>query len=302
MNQILDTGDSRNKKPANIKTIIRFFAIFLMLFAICAIGVAVYSIINKSNKIVNQKPEIQIDANIEEKILDIKIVDDTGIEEITYSLNGDEKVIIGNGQLEKDLQVKLQTGKNTFKIIVTDIDGEQKEYEELYEIKSEVKVEFKVEGSKVNADITSKDEISYITYRWNEEEEIKQEINNTEYTLEIPTPQEDGRYVLTLIVVDDLNNTVEKTKEVIIDKEPTLMVTRTNQSFIIRAEDDEKLSKAELVLNGESLEEIKIEDAKWEYELPFVGGVNKLIIRVYNLNGVVKERKVMVDTNTLTNE
>lgn len=301
MNQILDTGDNKKRKQLNIKLIIRFFSIFLLIFAICVIAVAVYSIIN-SKKQDNQKPEIQIESNLKEKTLNIKITDDTGIEEITYILNNKKIKLDGNSELKKELSLELINGKNTFKIIVTDIDGEQKEYEELYDVESGVEIKFVLQENKVNVNITSENKISYVTYRWNEQEEAKQEVNDIEYILKIDSPTEDGKYVLTINVVDEYNNTIEQTKEVIIDKEPTVEVTRTNTEFIIRAKDDEKLLRAELTLNGEKLEDVEINEATWEYKIPFVEGENKLIIKVYNLNEISKQKKVMVDTSKLTNE
>lgn len=301
MNQILDTGDNKRGKQLNIKLIIRFFSIFLLIFAICVIAVAVYSIINSKGK-DNQKPEIQIETKLKEKKLNIKITDDTGIEEIAYILNNKEIKLDGNSELKKELSLELINGKNTFKIIVTDIDGEQKEYEELYDVESGVEIKFVLQENKVNVNITSENKISYVTYRWNEQEEAKQEVNDIEYILKVDSPTEDGKYVLTINVVDEYNNTIEQTKEVIIDKEPTVEVTRTNTEFIIRAKDDEKLLRAELTLNGEKLEDVEINEATWEYKIPFVEGENKLIIKVYNLNEISKQKKVMVDTSKLTNE
>ena len=76
-----------------------------------------------------------------------------------------------NGKTEEDIQLELKGGENTFKIIVTDTDGEIKEFEEMYEIKSDANIEFSLKDNKVNISISSKTEISYVTYRWNEEEE-----------------------------------------------------------------------------------------------------------------------------------
>jgi len=301
MNQILDTGDYKKRKPLHIKSIIKFFAISLLIFAICIIGVAVYSIFNNSEGQVNQKPEIQITKDIEDKKINIKITDDIGIKDITYILNNEEINLEANGALQKDILLELTNGENSFKIIVTDINGEQKEYEELYSVETGVSIQFEQQGNKVNVNIISESNIAYVTYRWDEQEENKEEVNEEEYSFEVETPEEDGKYILTVNIVDENNNTVEETKEVIKDTEPTIEVTRTYQEFVIVARDDEELIKAELTLNGERLEDIEIDEATWEYKVPYVeeNGENKLIIKVYNINGIPKQRKVMVDTSRL---
>jgi len=294
MNQILYTGDAKNRKSPNIKSIIKFFAISLAVFGICIIGVAIYSILNSKDK-ANLKPEIQIVPSIEDKLISVKITDDLGIDKIVYKLNDQETELELNGKLEKSLELDLDEGENVFKITVTDIKGEQKEFEQLYTVENKTNVEFSSQSGKINVKITSENEISYITYRWDDGEETKVEIGDKKYDLIVDSPEGYGKYTLTVNVVDINNATTEATKEVIKDKEPTVQVSRNDKEFIIHAEDDEGLNKVQLILNGNEVGNIEINEKTWDYTVPFVEGENKLIIRVYNINEVYKERKVRVN-------
>ena len=92
MNQILDHSGPKKvkarKNPEDTQKIIRVYAILIIIFAICFIGKARYSIV-ENNKIINssyagqnQGPQITINAN--EDILSIQVTYSEAIESVAY--------------------------------------------------------------------------------------------------------------------------------------------------------------------------------------------------------------------------
>ena len=247
MNQILDTGDEKDKK-ANKKNIIIIIIIFIIMIAICITILCLYNIV-KNRKAQNTKPVITVDdAKLKERILDIVIKDDKGIKKIEYTLNGEEKKMDADGKKESKFSVELKEGENQFKIIAVDTDGADDELQEIYtvekEVISEALVEVKYDGEtiKVTVKSNSEENIEYIKYKMDEEEEAKEEnINDKEYEFEVDEPEEEGEHILTVIVVDASGNETEKDKKIIVKKEPTVKVTKTNKRFIIRANDNKVL-------------------------------------------------------------
>ena len=92
MNQILDNSGPKKakarKNPEDTMKIIRVYAILIIIFAICFIGKAGYSIV-ENNKIINssyanqnQGPQIILNAN--EDILSIQVSYTEAIESVAY--------------------------------------------------------------------------------------------------------------------------------------------------------------------------------------------------------------------------
>ena len=88
-----------------------------------------------------------------------------------------------------------------------------------------------------------------MTYRWDEEEETTIQINDTTVEQEIDAIK--GLHTLTVIVVDENNNTDTKVQKINGVSKPTVSVTTDSEKthFIIKATDDEKITKVEFRIN-----------------------------------------------------
>ena len=135
-----------------------------------------------------------------------------------------------------------------------------------------------------------------MTYRWDEEEETKVDINNSqiEQTIEIPK----GLHTLTVIVVDQNNKTEKKEQEVKGVTKPKLEVTTDGLAFFIKASDEQGLTKVEFIINEtqkfrlDLKAELSLEERKqFEYQYPLQDGENKLEITVYNESDVTETFK-----------
>ena len=143
-------------------------------------------------------------------------------------------------------------------------------------------------------------QLQYMTYRWDEEDETRIDIENNsiEETIEIPK----GLHTLTVIVVDVNNQTETKEQEVNGVTKPKLEVTTDgSDNFIIKASDEQGIKKIEFIINEEeryvlNLEkELSLEERKeFEYAYPLHEGENKLEVTVYNESDVTETFRALV--------
>ncbi len=312
MNQILstdmpnDNNKNRNKVkvrnygPANITSILKFFGIAILIFGLLMIGSGAYSIVKNQieTKEQNLEPTISIENKTTTKIL-LKVMHQKAISKVEYWWNNGQKVTInGNNGQYIDKEVTIPTGKNTLHVLVQDIDGKEITYDKEYEIQSNINIE--VIENRIKITYESDTLISYMTYRWNDGEEVKIDINDTTVSEEIDAIR--GLHELTVIVVDENNNTDTKVQKINGVSKPKISISVDNEEkhFVVKLSDDEKLSKFEFILNGEnnqvyelSLEEMDLKEL--EYTLPdgldLKQGENTIKVKVYNSNGVTEEKE-----------
>lgn len=311
MNQILSTdmpNDNKKNKiktkktqqPANIKSILKFFAIAILVFGVIMVGNGTYAIYKNQLEIKEEKlePTITIENKTNTTIL-LKIMHQRNIAKVEYWWNDGQKTIVnGNNGKYLDKEITVPTGKNTLHVLVQDENGNEITYDKEYEIVSNIKIE-KL-GNKIKITYEGNTKVAYMTYRWDNEEETKIDINSTTINEEIEAIK--GLHDLTVIVVDENNNTDTKVQKVHGVSKPKIEISVDEQEkhFVIKLSDEEKLSKFEFILNEENnqvyelnLEEMNLKEL--EYTLPdgldIHEGENKIKVKVYNSNGVTEEKE-----------
>ena len=75
---------------------------------------------------------------------------------------------------------------------------------------NEIQIHLSVDGANIKATVVGETEISYVTYKWDDEEETRQDINNVsqDVTIEIP----EGQNTLKVIVIDENDEEIENNK------------------------------------------------------------------------------------------
>ena len=236
MNQILDfetekRGKSQKQNSTKSDKAIKIFAAFLMIFALLLIGSGVYSLfINNSSddesSSVAAVVQAEINAIMDESNATIILTVESEIEidKVVYNWNTNTEMTI-DGEDSKTLEksIDLPSGKNTLNVKVIDNDGN--ETSESFDFESE-------EGNDIiNPDITlevtedknllitatDETEMSFLTYRWNDEEETTINVDEdsddkTTITVEIEIPK--GTNTITVVAVDasSKHNTRTETK------------------------------------------------------------------------------------------
>lgn len=311
MNQILSTSmpmDSKKKQkqkngqPIALGSIIKFFGIAILIFGGLLVGVGVYSMTQNpvQQKQENVEPTISIENKTDNTIL-LKVMHQKNIDRVEYGWNDEEMTVLyGNNGKYLDEEINIPSGNNTLHVLVVDVDGNEATYDKQYERESDINIE--VSGNKIRIKYSGDTMISYMTYRWDEEEEKRVEIQNESVDEEIEAIK--GLHTLTVVVVDENNNTDTKQQKINGVSKPKVEVSIDEQKehFVIKASDEDKISKFSFILNQDDSQEyemdLKDKDFKEiEYILPdslkLQPGENIIEVTVYNSNGVSTETGII---------
>ncbi len=272
MNQILLTSNDNNKNKGNnrtinnsndIKKIIMFFAVVILVFGIAIGGIYGYKVFKKDKVEVNNNLKISI-KDTEEGAEEVVIIAEAevGISKIIYIWNDEEQTIkeISGGRTKQEETIEIPFGTNTLKVKVVDQNGQ--ETEQIKEFVRETEGEIITEESIIEIDdaigngqvkIVVADEeskIEYMKYRWNEEEETTIEAEDGEETIEVIIDVKRGKNILTVTAVnsDDEEITIEKTLKGV--KNPEISVKNVDNILYMKITHDMGLKEVEFNING----------------------------------------------------
>ena len=313
MNQILSmqsnmNDDNRNNKTktkepkyreyndkASINSILRVFAIFIMLFGIALIGNSVYGIINSMPE---QRDNISVSAeNIGSKAT-IKITGEKPIKQLVYKWGqGQETVIPGNGTVQLLLTLEIPKGNNILNMTVTDYYGNTQDFQKQYiNEKNGPTIEIpSTTGNMLNIVVKDDKEVSYITYRWNNEAETRIDMDPTQAdktTLQTSIPAIKGENTLTIVAVDNDGNRETKTETIKGANGPTFTVTTEGNNIVINAKDEEGIGKISITVDGVTTDtgDTPINEKEITAQQEITPGTHTITITVTNLSGLSEEQ------------
>ncbi len=225
MNQILDYNPNKSSGggTSGSDKVVRVFAIILAIFAICLLAGGAYGIYkNNSNSGLPAQAatKAQIDVEQKETTAVIKVKHDKVIEKLIYNWDSEkENTIKGSGESEMESEIPLFAGEHTLNVKVIDVEGNETTYEqaitsEAGEDKLYPVIALNVNNETKRLEITATDEtaIDYVTYRWNDEEEQKIEVEEDDKKIEFDIEILKGKNDLTVIAVDKNKNTTTEVK------------------------------------------------------------------------------------------
>lgn len=301
MNQILQVENNKKQhKPVNIKNILLIlFAI--SIFAGLAIG-GYYIYTNIMNGNI-QLPTFFAPQNtttitltkVDRNIITINIQSEKGIYKVTYSLNnGKTQVIEANGEtyIEESI-VEVPVGENTIYVLAVDSNGKETEKQEniIVEV-PKPEIELSVVGNDIKITVTSELELSEIRYKWNQENEKKENMatyenkNLYEKQLEIPI----GKNTLTIIATDKQGSTTEKIQTIKGVTKATTQISVEGEYLHFTVIGKENIEKVEFVFNGKKYlmnESTFGETKKVHYKVKLIEGANTLTVTSTTQSGGV---------------
>ena len=221
MNQILSVNmqpkgkkvKNKDAKPVDTKLVMRVFAICLLILGIAIIAVAAYTIFKNltSEESATLQPSITIEDKSEDTIL-LKVVSNKNISKLEYRWNDGESTVENgtNGKyIEKE--IKVPAGTSTLYVTITDTNGEEYPYQKQYNRDSNIKLD--VSGNKIKITYNGDKEISYMTYKWDDQDEQTIQINDTKINKEIeytvPMELQAGRNTIEVTVTNSQGMTTE---------------------------------------------------------------------------------------------
>ena len=310
MNQILATNPepkkSRNKKQkssrgsfsSNIVNVTKFFAIGMTVFGGCIIGSGSYALYKNDNMQNNSSMSVISVEKVEgdQSTILLKATSDVGIKTLVYQWNdGKTTTLSGNSGKYLEQKIQIPSGSNVLNITVTDEQGEESTYSKKYELNSNIKLEATGNG-KIKITYSGDTEISYLTYRWDDQDETKIDINSNTISQEIDTLN--GKHKLTIVVVDVNNNTETKVQETNGVSIPTIDIkfNEDKTAYVINVKDDVELKEVIITLdeNDDKKYGQKLSGKEFQFEIPLKSGDdNKMKVQVTNSDDQTAEKAVM---------
>ena len=297
MNQILQVHENKkNSNPADTKKIVLFFAICLIVFGIILLGQGAYAVyqksINKKTTTPNEQtgeevipaPTITLTKTDENKII-ISVQSEVQISHIIYSWNNEAaQTIDETGKTNVEEIIEAKSGENTLDVSVIDANGNETKKQETFVVEqSKPIIELSVVGNDIKISVTSQVELSYVTYKWNSEEEQKEDMNTyedrTKFEKSIEIPK--GQNTLKIVAVDVNENKTEKTQDIkgVTKAKTSVTVKGKYLEFTVKGEDNIKtveftFNGKKYIMNTETFGETKTV----RYKVEMVSGWNYLKI------------------------
>lgn len=320
MNQILLTNDQNNKKRNNnqyngnnsgdMKRIIIFFSIAILVFALLIIGVYAYKISkskNKEEKTV-KGPEPIVLEQIENQV---KIITkaEAGISKIIYTWNDETPIEIEvNGRIENEEALEIPEGQNTLNIKVIDQNGIESESSKEFYIeedkeKPKLEIDEEVLTTTGKVKIIASDNnngLKYITYQWNDEEETKIDAESEDQaTIETTIDVKRGQNTLKIKAVNNLDKEKDLERMLKGVNDPVIEVTKDDSlgEMYMKITHDMGFKKIEFTVNGqeyvydENFSGYDSEKKEISYKFALKQGENTVIIHAISLEDSEKTYK-----------
>lgn len=254
MNQILYTSNGKPSGPLPIKKVVKFFAVCMIILGIILFVEGTYNLfsvnLSDNKNLDNTVPQITFakDGNI----ATISVTHNKGISKVKYHWNdGEENIVNGNSDKEIAINdIALPAGINVLHVEAIDDNGKSQNssYEYSYDgIAIDLSVVNNSDIKIIASDITG---MSYMTYKWNSNEEIKVYPNEKgeiyiEQTTEIPS----GLNTLYISAVNSSNITLSKKQEIKGNKRPEISFYIMDMTLHVSVHDEEGIDTVTQQIN-----------------------------------------------------
>lgn len=301
MNQILQTENKKQGAPIDIKKIVIFFAIAIIIFGVVLICIGSYAMITGTKEpeqpednpqVENTVPQVDIERTEDNILINIKHT--KPIMSIKYHWNDEtEQTIETNSNLEISEEIALPFGNNTLNLTVTDSDGKESNYVKEYVSDGEGKPVIELlltKENKIRIKVQDSQGLKYIRYTWNSGNYVTVKANIDDLkiideTVEIPLGQNTLR--VEAVNVDSMITTKEL--EVKGVRRPVVSLRLEESNLVIKAEDQVGLKVINFTINGQKYQMNCQERNLIEYKQPLEQGENIVELTAENIDGGITE-------------
>lgn len=294
MNQILMTENNRKNKSTNTEraSIIRFFAIALIVFGIFIVCKGSYAIY-KENKGENKENLPIVNMARVNDTVEVKINSVYNIENFIYSWNTAEETIIPVNSTYVEESILLPMENSTLNIKIEDETGRVIRYTKEFLVEGldlvSPSVQIEREGNEGNIKITATDDIemAYITYKINEGQEIKinrLETENTTMNCIVNIPRGENKVIVKAVDLSGNVETVEKT--VIVSEKSKIRAEVQSGKITFIIQDEDGVRDVEVNLNGVINSQKDINQKEVRVTMELRQGVNTMSVKVVNVNSL----------------
>ncbi len=300
MNQILAVENKEKKKkkkssqgPIDIKGIVRFFAITIMIFGFVLAGEASYAVYkNIDDRKPANIPTVVV-GRVNDKII-LRIEHNEVISKITYSWNNGQETVIPIGSTVAQEEITLLGYNSTLNLTVEDMNGKQVSYQKTFVLDgvdiTKPTIDINAEDGNSTMIITASDEtaIAYLSYQWEGEEAVVIDAE-TENQKDIETEVElsPGTKTITVIAEDRNGNVEQLEKEIVTSTSiPQMQILQEGSQFYIQVSDEDGIQDVVINLNGQefTVGDLNLKEAQLG-PLTLREGNNTISIEITNVSG-----------------
>lgn len=302
MNQILmvEEKKKKNKKnrlssgPIEIKNIVMFFAIVLIIFGVFFIGQGSYAIYRESKgKNKENMPIINL-SRVNDTIL-VQVSSVNIITNFKYSWQNSEETVIPVDGTYVEETITLPNENSMIYFVIEDETGRAIKYQKQIIVegidmtKPMIDIIDQTKGSiKISA--TDDVKMAYITYQVNDEDEIRIDRSEAEdKTINYVLKLERGENKVVVTAVDTSGNIEILEKPIIVSEIPDIRLSQNANILTITIKDTDGVRDVEINLNGTVYAQKDINQKEITLNVPLKEGVNTIKIKVTNANGLVAE-------------
>lgn len=309
MNQILMVDNNKKKKtkkqrgssgPVEIKNIVRFFAIVIIVFGLFLIGHSSYGLyVNSKGTSTEDLANITMHRENDTLIVNVESVN--VIEKFKYNWQNSEQRSVPVESKSFTQEIILPSENNILTITLEDETGRAVTYTKEIILdgidiaKPSISIEKQYSGIRINA--VDETKIEYITYKIDDGEEKRVDKNNEDdTTIEYAVGEEEfgrGTHKIYVTAVDAAGNFSTDEQEVVISSErPTInnmYIDYEQGKLIIEASDADGLDSIEVNLNGNVYNMPNLNRTEAAFSLDLIEGTNTISIKLTNVNGITSE-------------
>ena len=309
MNQILMVDNNKKKKtkkqrgssgPVEIKNIVRFFAIVIIVFGLFLIGHSSYGLyVNSKGTSTEDLANITMHRENDTLIVNVESVN--VIEKFKYNWQNSEQRSVPVESKSFTQEIILPSENNILTITLEDETGRAVTYTKEIILdgidiaKPSISIEKQYSGIRIS--VVDETKIEYITYRVDDGEEKRVDKNNEDdTTIEYAVGEEEfgrGTHKIYVTAVDASGNFSTDEQEVVISSErPTInnmYIDYEQGKLIIEASDADGLDSIEVNLNGNVYNMPNLNRTEAAFSLDLIEGTNTISIKLTNVNGITSE-------------
>lgn len=307
MNQILVTNEinNKNKKGINIgkdiNSIIKFFAIAMIIFGVVLSSNGVYATI----QIAKEKNSTSVPVVITQRTgnsINLTVKNDIGIKSVKYAWNDStEKVVEGKNNKEVNALIPIIAGTNKLNITVLDANNNTTKYVKNFvqneDDTTEPVITISNEDPKIKITVTDDTALDHITYKYANNDEVTVNASADDPTkIEAYVDNiEEAQETLKVVAVDKAQNTATKEQQVKGTTKSKIEVTQDQNDksyLIIKVTDNDGIRMVAYYINGQEYQtdpNTSLNTKSFEYRQKIDQGQTNITVHAYNLSQQVTE-------------
>ena len=183
---------------------------------------------------------------------------DKPIIQVTYNWNDGKDVIInGNNRTNITQTIPLPDGTNKLIVKVTDEIQSVATIEKTFtKVEAEISLAFTLieNNSKIKVEATDTQEMAFLTYKWNNEEPVKVELEENvedKKTLEVDLEIPKGVNSLTVIATNKSGKTKNKTQKIEGIASPKISIQKDGEYLVLNIKDENVITLINYTLNNQ---------------------------------------------------